>query len=134
MKKVLLDTNFLFIPMQFKVDIFSEIERLMRVPYELCMIDMSLDELESLTTRGSGKDKTAAKLGLALVKSKNIKILDTGRTEKHLNTDKMIVEVAKSPDFVVATQDKALKRDLKENNVPVIVLRQKRYLVIVPEL
>ena len=88
-------------------------------------IDMVMDELEGLTAKGSGKDKAAAKLGLSLLKAKNVSVL---KTEKHLNTDKMIVETAKSPDFVVATQDQDLKRALKENNVQIIVLRQKKHL------
>ena len=127
-KTIILDTNFLFIPSQFRVDIFSEISRLMHVPYELCVVDMGIDELEKLTGVGSGKDKAAAKLALALLKSKRVRVL---KTEKHLNTDKMIVELAKSPDYIVATQDKALKRVLKSNNVPLIVLRQKSFLTLV---
>ena len=125
MKKILLDTNFLLIPGQFKVDIFSEIDNLMTDAYELCTIDLVLAELKGLITKGSGKDKAAAKLGLGLLKAKNIRVL---KTEKHLNTDKMIVETAKELDFVVATQDQALKRDLKENKVQIIVLRQKKHL------
>ena len=125
MKKVLLDTNFLLIPEQFGVDIFSEIDALLTEGYELCTIDMVIDELEGLTVKGSGKDKAAAKLGLSLLEAKNVRVL---KTEKHLNTDKMIVETAKSPDFVVATQDQALKRDLKENKVQIVVLRQKKHL------
>jgi rRNA-processing protein FCF1 len=125
MKKVILDTNFLLIPGQFHVDIFEDIAHIMTEPYELCIIDMSLDELNGLTEKGSGKDKAAAKLGLDLLKAKDVKVL---KTEKNLNTDKMIVETAKSPDFIVATQDQALKQELKQNNVQIIVLRQKKHL------
>jgi rRNA-processing protein FCF1 len=128
MKKVLLDTNFLLIPGQFRVDIFSEIDALMPSEHELCTIDMVIDELEGLMTKGSGKDKAAAKLGLSLLKAKNVRVL---KTEKHLNTDKMIVETAKSPDFVVATQDQALKRHLKQNKIQMIVLRQKKHLELI---
>lgn len=123
MKTIILDTNFLLIPAQFNVDIFESIKELMDEAYELCVIDMIVDELHILTGKGSGKDKNAAKLGLALLEAKNIKVL---KTEKNLNTDKMIVETAKQPDFIVATQDQGLKRDLKANNVKIIVLRQKK--------
>ena len=46
--KIYLDTNFLLIPAQFKVDIFEEIERLMDKPYDLYVFDKSLKELEDL--------------------------------------------------------------------------------------
>lgn len=128
MKHIILDTNFLLIPAQFKVDIFDEIERIMDDPYELCIVDKTIDELEKLKTTESGRDKRAASLALQLLKAKGIKHL---KTEKNLNTDKLIVELAKKPDFVVATQDMALKRVLKENNTEIIILRQKKHLKLV---
>ena len=45
MKKIMLDTNFLLIPFQFKVDIFSEIERICNFNYKLCIFEQSLEEL-----------------------------------------------------------------------------------------
>ena len=44
--KIILDTNFLMIPSMFKVDIFSEIERICDFKYELCIVDKTLDEKE----------------------------------------------------------------------------------------
>ena len=125
MKHIILDTNFLLIPAQFKVDIFSEIDRLIQEPYELCIVDSTIDELQRLMQKESGKDKRASALAIQMFEKKQVKHL---KTEKHLNTDKLIVELAKSPDYLVATQDKALKRILKENKVKLIVLRQKKYL------
>ncbi len=128
MKHIILDTNFLMIPMQFKVDIFTEIERIMKEPYELCIVDKTIDELNKLKKTESGKDKLAASVALKLIEVKKIKHL---KTEKNLNTDNLITELAKSPDFIVGTQDKALKRILEQNNVQLLVLRQKKYLKLV---
>ncbi|MBW2972401.1 nucleotide-binding protein [Candidatus Woesearchaeota archaeon] len=128
MKRIILDTNFLLIPLQFKVDIFTEIGRLMAEPYELCIVDYTIDELEKIRKEGCGKDKSAAALALQLLKAKKVKHL---KTEKNLNTDKLIVELAKQADFIVATQDKALKDVLKRNNVQLLVLRQKKYLKLI---
>jgi rRNA-processing protein FCF1 len=125
MKHVIIDTNFLLIPVQFKVDIFSEIERVMAVPYKLYIVDKTLEELEKIRATASGKDKAAASLALKLLSSKKVLHL---KTEKNLNTDELIVELAKQPNFIVATQDMALKRILKQNGVQVMVLRQKKYL------
>ncbi|MFC1741710.1 PIN domain-containing protein [Nanoarchaeota archaeon] len=125
MKHIILDTNFLLIPAQFGIDIFTEIDTLMNESYELCIIDSTIDELNKIQATASGKDKQAAALALQFIDKKNIKHL---KTEKNLNTDKMIVEQSKSPDFVVATQDKGLKAILKQNDVQLIVLRQKKFL------
>lgn len=128
MKRIILDTNFLLIPAQFRVDIFSEIERIMDVPYRLCIVDSTIDELNKIRETASGKDKQAAALALQLLKAKKVEHL---KTEKNLNTDKLIVELSKQADYVVATQDMDLKRVLKQNNVQLIVLRQKKHLKLV---
>lgn len=128
MKHIILDTNFLLIPAQFKVDIFSEIERVMEEPYDVCIVDKTIDELKSLKIKASGKDKRAADLALQLIKAKKVRHL---KTEKNLNTDKLIVKLAKSPDYIVATQDMDLKRILKENKVQIIILRQKKHLKLI---
>lgn len=128
MKHIILDTNFLLIPAQFGVDIFTEIDRMMEEPYTLCIVDSTLDELEKLQKTQSGRDKAAANLAVQLLEAKKVKTL---KTEKNLNTDNQIVNLAKSPDFVVATQDQGLKRLLKQNNVKLIVLRGKSHLELI---
>ncbi len=129
MKKIILDANFLMIPMQFGVDIYTEIKRIMGEEYELVTLDAVVDELEKLEfTAEKGADKKAAKLAKKLMEAKQVRVL---KTEKNLNTDKLIVNCAKSPDFVVATQDQELKRLLKQNSVQLIVLRGKNHLELV---
>ena len=49
MIQVILDTNFLLIPSQFGVDVFSEIERLVHERHEVCVLDKSLDELRLIS-------------------------------------------------------------------------------------
>jgi len=128
MVKILIDTNFFLIPSQYGVDIFTEFERIMDEEHTLCTIDLVVDELNRLTTKGTGADKKAAKLGLKLLEAKKIEVL---KTEKHLNTDNQIVKVAKSPNFIVATRDKELKGLLQQNNTKIIVLRSNSHLELV---
>ena len=126
MKKILLDTNFLLIPYQFKVDIFSRIERISTFKYELFILDKTLDELKKIVEEQKGMDKEAAKIALKLISIKNIGIIKTKSSEK---TDKLILDVASKDDFIVATQDKELRYMLKQNNVPIMLLRQKKKVV-----
>ena len=127
MKKILLDTNFLLIPAQFKVDIFSEIERICNFNYKLYILDKTIEELNNIIEKQRGKNKDAAKLALKLVKLKKINII---KTEETLTTDNLIIKKADKKEFIVATQDKFLKKQLKLKNTPLIVLRQKKRLLL----
>ena len=126
MKKIVLDTNFLLIPGQFKVDIFSELQRICHFNYELCIYEGSMDELKNITKAGSGRDKSAAKLALQLIKAKNIKIIKSD--EKYI--DLAILDNA-GRDSIIATQDIQLKKKLLEKGSSVVILRQKKYLRLV---
>ena len=126
--KVILDTNFLFIPGDIGVDVFSEIERIMREPYELCVMDSTIKELENLIiTTAKQKQGLNAKLGLILIKQKNLKTIN-GSSNNY--ADASILEyAAKNPEkTIIATQDKDLKQKLKKIPVRIITLRQKKYL------
>ena len=126
MKKVLIDTNFLLIPVQFKVDIFSEIERICDFDYKLYILDKTTEELESIIKTQKGKSKDAAKLALRLIVLKGI---NTIKTEKNVYADTAITNIAAKEGFIVATQDKGLKMRLKAKNVPIMTLRQKKYVI-----
>ncbi len=120
MKKILVDTNFLLIPFQFKVDIFKEIDRIVDEKYEIFIIDKTIGELEKLIKGGKEKERKVARMALQLIKKFNIKIINTQGD----NVDDIIVKL-KDKDTIVATMDKELRKRLKGD---VIVLRQKKYL------
>lgn len=125
-KKIILDTNFLLIPAQFRVDIFSEIRRICDFTYKILILDKSIQELENIITKGKGKEKQEAKVTLELIKQKNIEIL---KTERSIYVDDYIVELAKKSNYIIATQDRALIQRLKLYKIKVISLRQKKYLI-----
>ena len=122
--RVVLDTNFLLIPGNFKIDIFSELKRIIPDQIELYIIDNSVKELEKIIETGSGKDKAAAKLGLMLIKQKGINLI---KGCKNL-VDEDIIELSKDENTVICTQDKELKQKIKK---PVVVLRQKSHLELI---
>jgi rRNA-processing protein FCF1 len=125
--RVIIDTNFLLIPGQFRVDIFSEIERLMNEPFEMCVVDKSVGELNKLAAAGKEADKFAAKLALVLIIQKNLKTLHSFGSKE--SVDDIIVKKADKDSFI-ATQDKALKERVKEKGAKIIGLRQQKYLVL----
>ena len=124
-RKIILDTNFLLIPGQFGVDIFSEIDRLCDFKHELVVVPETLIELESIIKgKGSKKDKMAAGLGLQLMKKHKVKTLKYRKLYKR--ADEAIISVAATDGFV-ATQDNGLRKRLK-NLSGAIILRKKQYL------
>lgn len=127
MKKILLDTNFLLIPYQFRVDIFTQIDKIATFEYELFILDKSLEELKKIVSDQKGKNKDAAKIALKLIAIKNIGVIKTKGSGR---TDDIILNIASKDDFIVATQDKDLKRRLINQDISVIILRQKKRLAI----
>ena len=127
-KKIIIDTNFLLMPYQFKVDIYSEIDRIMPSNYKLYIIDKTIDELKKIIDEQKGKNRRSAMLGLMILQQKPI----TKIKAKKENVDDSIVEEAKkSKDYIVATQDAELKRRLKENGTPLIILKSKTHLELI---
>ena len=124
MKKIILDTNFLTIPYQFGIDIFEEIERVVEGDYELTTLDSIVEELKKLT-KSKGKEALAARVALTLIKEKNIKVIKTG--EK--NVDIKIYRMT-DKNTIVATNDRNLRRRLKNKNVKVLYLRSKKHIVL----
>ena len=122
--KILLDTNFIMIPAQFKVDIYSEIKRIMVVPYELYVLDKTLTELDVIIETSRGRDKASAKLAKAILEARKPKTLKT--TSKDY-VDKLILSLT---GYIVATQDRELRAELKRKGIKTIVLRQKKYLIL----
>ena len=123
-KIVLLDTNFLLIPAQFKVDIFAELQRLCDFNYEVVVLAATVAELNGVVNdkNSSAKNRKAAKLGLQLIKAKNVRVIKVER-KVFKSPDKAILEFAVAGNRLVnrsvfvATQDKELKDNLRARGV-----------------
>ncbi len=113
MKQVILDTDFILSCLTWKVDIKSELRRILDCNFEICILDKTIDEL---------KNKKGEALALELIK--NFTVLTTAR-------DKPVDDlIGNFPEAIVATQDKELKEKLKKRKIPVITIRQKKYLIL----
>lgn len=119
--KVIIDTNGLMIPVQFKVDIFTELQRL---GYNEFMVPQAVvNELDKLARKSRGADKTAAKVAISLARRCEI-IDETGVA------DDVIVKLASGLGIAVLTNDIELRGRLRRKGVTVIQLRQRNRLEI----
>ena len=125
---VILDTNFLLIPGQYKVDIFHSLEFLMTKPFEFCIFDATIDELMKIASKNV-KDKNNAKIALQLIKQKNLKSLHNSFIGEDSYIDKIILNNAQDSD-IICTQDKDLKRLIKKKSkkIRIITLMDKKHI------
>ncbi|RME52857.1 hypothetical protein D6783_03525 [Candidatus Woesearchaeota archaeon] len=123
---VLLDTNILLLPGQCGIDIFTEIRRLLDQPHEICIVEPTLKELQTIQQTGKARDQRAAKLAADLIKHKALKTISCS-TSRY--ADDALVELAR-PGVYVATQDAALQQRVKEKGGSVIGVRQRKYLFL----
>ena len=125
--KVILDSNALFVPLEFKIDIFEELKRLVNRNVEFVLLSPVKRELEMLAAKDSPKIRKEAFFALKLAeKCKYVPV----ENDETLTTDDAIVKVAKNWDSPVFTNDRQLKKKLRDISVPVIYVRQKSRLDI----
>ena len=125
--KVILDSNALFVPFQFKIDLISELDNLLERRYELILLSPVKQELEALASKGSPKMRKAASCALKLAeKCRQIEL----KVPETTLVDDAIIEAAKDFRAMVFTNDRQLRRRLRDISVPVIYLRQKSRLAI----
>jgi uncharacterized protein len=125
--KVIMDSNTFFLPLQFKIDVFEELKRLLNRNVEFVLLSPVKRELEMLATKDSPKIRREALFALKLAeKCKYVPV----KNDEKLTTDDALVEIAKKWSSPVFTNDIQLKKKLRDISVPVIYVRQKSRLYI----
>ena len=125
--KVILDSNALFVPLEFKIDIFLEVKRLLNQNVDFVLLSPVKRELELLAAKDSPKIRRQAVYALKFAeKCKYVKVDE----DEKLSTDDALVKVAKAWNSPVFTNDRQLRRKLRDISVPVIYVRQKSRLEI----
>jgi rRNA-processing protein FCF1 len=125
--KVILDSNALFVPLQFKIDVFNDLNRLLKRSFELILLSPVKRELEILAGKGSPKMRKNASYALKL--AEKCKYVEVEAPASAL-TDDIIVKIAEEWKVPVFTNDRQLKKRLRDISVPVIYVRQKSRLEI----
>jgi len=123
--KIILDSNFLFIPAQFRLDIFEAMTTLINQRYEPIVLSTTEDELRKMAEAGAPKLRKQAKMALELAKKCQLAHVER-KTEE--SNDDVIVRVAAQWKCPVATNDSELRRRLRDISIPVVYLRQKSRL------
>ena len=115
MKTVILDTDFIINSVKNKIQIEASIKQLLPFRVEISILDQTLEELKNKPLENLAK-KSISKF----------KIIKTTKDKK---VDDLILNLPKT-GLIVATQDKKLKEKLKKGKIPVITIRQQKYLIL----
>ena len=122
-KIVILDTSAIIMCFEFSIDLEAELRRILGA-FDIVVPSSVVSELEFLSKNGKGIKKSKAKASLKLIEK-----YETVEVDEN-NTDDSLVNLAKDKEFVVVTNDKELRKRLKEVFVPVVFLRSKKKLMI----
>ena len=125
--KIILDSNALFVPAQLKIDIFNDLKTLLNRNFELILLSPVRQELKRIADTGSIKIRKQAANALKI--AEKIKVVEVNK-KNYEHTDDIIVYYAKKWNCPVFTNDKNLKKKLKNINATVIYVRQKSHLTI----
>jgi rRNA-processing protein FCF1 len=125
--KIILDSNAFFVSLEFKIDIFTEVERLINRNVSFILLSPVKRELEILANKESPKIRREAAYALKLTEKCKYVPIDS---DEKMRTDDVIVKVAKAWSSPVFTKDSQLRKRLRDISVPVIYVRQKSRLEI----
>jgi len=122
-KIVILDSSALLMFFEFSVDWEKELARLLDA-YEIIVPGAVIQELTMLSTRGIGEKQRNAKA--ALTYALRYETVETQAT----HADEAVVEAAKKVQGVVFTNDAALRHRLRDEGIPVLLLRGRKKLAL----
>ncbi len=122
---VVLDTNFLLLLFEKKIDLEVEIERLLGEPHFFVVLKQCIDELQEMA-KHSRKFSLASKGVIALIEKKKFK------TETHFQgaPDDAMLEYCVAENAVLCTLDADLRRKAKKLRVKTIFLRGNSHLAM----
>ena len=120
---MILDTSALLSFFEFSVDWERELARLVD-SYTIVIPVAVIQELTLLSTRGTGDTQRYAKA--ALIYALRYDTVETQAT----GADEAVVEAAKKMKGIVFTNDTELRHHLREEDIPVLLLRGRKKLAL----
>ncbi len=127
--QVILDTNFLAVPAQFGVDIFSETERVIERRVEFVLLESTVKEIELKGGLGAGKTETHV-FRIAKDLIQRCRVVKVPESLAAMPVDDQLLEYAISVKGALATNDKELRMKARERGIPVLLLRGKKRVVL----
>lgn len=127
---IVLDANFLLSCLNFQVDILSELERIIPELHRLVVPYEVIEELEKLE-----RTQKALAPGVSLANDfieKHCEVIRLNHVgnKSTIRVDDIILALAKKLQAVVATNDKELRKKLRNAGIPSVFLRKRAYFAV----
>ncbi len=127
---VVIDTNFLTVPAQFGIDIFSEAERILERRLEFVLLSTAESELnQKLEMAPTTTEKRKFLIAKELID--RCRVVTVDETGGVLPVDDQLLEYTISVKGVLATNDKELRIRARNRRIPVLLMRGKKKLELV---
>jgi len=137
---VLLDSNFLLVPVQFKIDIYEEIRNLLGNPQFIILAEIFNELYLKLHRERRQKFRLELKTSLELLEQKKKETPEffsdyAGRNTANIPVDDYLIEVSrelseKTGTIYIATNDKQLRKKAGKNGIKTIFMRKKQFLTL----
>ncbi|MHA1197293.1 MAG: type II toxin-antitoxin system VapC family toxin, partial [Promethearchaeota archaeon] len=137
---VIIDSNFILLPIQFKIDYIREIRDKVEGSVKFVIYQQVLDELNFKKKKFENSTRFARELeaGVRYLKEINrvydIKIINEVKNKEESTDDFLIRKCLelkeKNKKIFLATNDIELRKKARDSGVNLIFLRQKKYLDI----
>lgn len=137
---IIIDANFLFLPIQFKIDFLNEISYILIGKNFFLIYKQIFDELESKRKRLNEISKFGRELNFAHIylesnKHKYNLVYINKIKQRSETTDQYLLSECvrlkkKHPNTYIATNDSQLRKEASKADIRNIYLRQKKYLDI----
>jgi len=123
---IIFDTNFLFVTFEFKLDLISELEKVIGKTYTLFIYEGTVDELKAVERKGD-KNKKFLPLIVKMLHLYNFKII---RSEISYIDEQILSNI--NSGVLIATNDKELRQIIQKKYFQkVLYMRQKSYFEII---
>jgi rRNA-processing protein FCF1 len=123
---VILDTNFLTIPAQFGIDVFSEAEKVLERRIEFILLESVVNEIKTKLERSGKTESRMFKVALDLIE--RCRIVEIDQSMRAWSVDDQLLEYTISVKGVLATNDRELRQRAAKRGVPVLFLRGRKHL------
>ena len=137
---IVIDSNFILLPFQFKIDYLNEIRNNLEGNLKFVIFQQILNELEAKKKRESKSTKFIRLLNSGLLYLENNKnkynfdFVNDIKQEEETTDDYLIRKITQLKDryqtVFLATNDSELRRKARLSSINTIFLRQKKYLSI----
>lgn len=125
--KIILDSNFLLIQPQFHINILEELENVLNQRVKGIILSPVYKELQTLSRGNNANERKKALFVLKYIEG--FEIVDVTKRQNE-TVDDLIIRLAKEWNYPVATNDKKLRKRLRDVSIAVVYLRQKSHLEV----